>query len=205
METVINKGPDVFLPDKNYSVEEYLLLEDQSVEKHEFYNGDVIKMPGAKPAHNLIAANIIRLLGNALEDAPKEYFVLTGDSKIHIPRYNNILYPDAVVVCEEIKLYPGSSTVIINPLLIVEVLSTSTEKYDRVGKFNYYKQIPSFKEYVLVSQTMSYVVSSFRSAERIWEDTEAEGLNSTIYLKSIASTLELKKVYKGVRFGDAGL
>lgn len=71
-------------------------------------------MPGARPAHNLIASNIITHLNNALEDAPKEYFVLNSDSKIHIPRFRYFVYPNAVVVCETIELYPGSSTVITN-------------------------------------------------------------------------------------------
>ena len=200
METLIKKDTDIFQPGKVYSIEEYLLIEDQSVEKHEFYNGKAIKMPGAKPAHNLIASNIITHLNNALENAPKEYFVLNSDSKIHIPRFRNFVYPDAVVVCETIELYPGSSTVITNPLLIVEVLSPSTEKHDRHSKFNDYKQIPSFKEYLMVSQTLPYALASFKSADRTWEDLEAEGLDSTLYLKSVDCTLDLKKIYKGVRF-----
>lgn len=200
METVIKAELQNFSPDKIYSIEEYLEIEDNSKEKHEFFNGEVVKMPGAKPAHNLIAANIIRHLGNALENAPKEYFVLTSDTKIHIPRFHHIVYPDAVVVCEQIELYAGSTTVITNPLLIVEVLSPSTDKHDRQGKFNDYKQIPSFKEYLLVSQKIPYALSSFKTAERTWQDTEAEGLDAIIYLKSIGCTLDLKKIYKGVKF-----
>ncbi len=203
METVIKEKGQIFSPHKIYTAEEYLLLEDQSVEKHEFFNGKVIQMPGAKPAHNLIASNIITHLNNALENAPKEYFVLNSDSKIHIPRFRNFVYPDAVVVCENIELYPGSTTVITNPLLIVEVLSASTEKHDRQSKFNDYKQISSFKEYLMVSQTMPYVLASFKSAERTWEDLEAEGLDSTIHLRSVDCTLDLKKIYKGVRFEEA--
>lgn len=197
---MVKAGPEIFSPDKIYSIEEYLLIEDQSVEKHEFFNGEVIKMPGAKPTHNLIASNIITHLNNALEDAPKEYFVLNSDSKIHIPRFRHFVYPDAVVVCETIELYPGSSTVITNPLLIVEVLSPSTEKHDRQSKFNDYKQIPSFKEYLLISQTLPYAMASFKSAERTWEDLEAEGLDATIHLRSVDRTLDLRKIYKGVRF-----
>jgi Uma2 family endonuclease len=200
MEPVLKNENIVFSFDKTYTIEEYLLIEGQSVEKHELLYGKVYKMPGAKPAHNLIAANIIRHLGNALEGASKEYFVLTGDTKIFIPRFGNIVYPDAVVVCEHIELLPGSTTVITNPLLIVEVLSPSTEKHDREGKFYDYKQIPSFKEYLLVEQTMPYIVSSFKMAERTWQDTEAEGLDATIYLKSIDCTLALNKIYKGERF-----
>ena len=186
--------------EKNYTIKEYLSLEDASVEKHEFYNGKIIKMSRAKPNHNLIAANIITALNNALEKNEKEYFVLTSDSKIYNARLNSFLYPDAVVICENIELYPGSSTVITNPLLIVEVLSPSTEEHNRTGKFYDYKLIPSFKEYVLVWQTIPSVTASYKIADRTWQDTEAEGLDSSIYLQSINCSIDLKKVYRGIKF-----
>jgi Uma2 family endonuclease len=200
IETALKNEQTEFNYDKIYSIEDYLLIESKSFEKNEFRNGKIVKMAGAKPSHNLIAANIIRHLGNALEDAAKEYFVLTGDTKIYIPRFNYFVYPDAVVVCEEIELYKDASTVITNPLLIVEVLSPSTEEHDRQGKFAYYKQIPSFKEYLLVEQKMPYAISSFKTAERTWQDTEADGLNASIYLKSIDCTIDLRKIYKGLKF-----
>lgn len=201
MEAMIKTEEERFSFDKIYTIEQYLAIEDNSKEKHEFRNGKIVKMPGAKPVHNLIAANIIWHLGNLLEDAPKEYFVLTSDTKIHVSRFNSFVYPDAVVVCEQIELYPGSTTVITNPLLIVEVLSPSTQDGDKQGKFYEYKQIPSFKEYLMVEQTMPYVISSFKTAERTWQDSDAEGLEAVIYLKSIDRTLDLKKIYKGVTFG----
>ncbi len=186
--------------EKNYTIEEYLAMEDSSVEKHEFYNGKIIKMSGAKPNHNIIAANIITALNNVLEKKEKEYFVLTSDSKIYNPRFNSFLYPDAVVVCETIELYPGSATVITNPLLIVEVLSPSTEEHDRTGKFYDYKLIPSFKEYVLVWQTIPSVTASYKIGDRTWQDTEADGLDSSVYLQSIDCTIDLKKIYRGIKF-----
>jgi Uma2 family endonuclease len=196
METSI---PEDF---KTYSIAEYLAMEDSSVEKHEFYNGKIIKMPGAKPNHNIIAANIIAELIFGTQNKPKEYFVLTSDSKIYSLRFNNFLYPDAVVICEEIELYPGSSTVITNPLLIAEVISPSTEEHDRTGKFYDYRLIPSFKEYVLVTQTLPLVTASFKIADKTWQDTDAEGLEASIYLKSIDCTIDLKKIYRGIKFAD---
>lgn len=187
---------------KTYSIEEYLSMEDSSVEKHEFFNGKIIKMPGAKPNHNLIAVNITTQLSIELEKKEKEYFVLNSDSKIYSPRFNSFLYPDAVVICEQIEMYPGSSTVISNPLLIVEVLSPSTEEYDRQGKFFAYKSIPSFKEYVLVWQTVPSVTASFKIGDKAWQDTEADGLDTSIYLKSIDCTIDLKKIYRGIKFED---
>ena len=194
MDALIENTP------RTYTVEKYLSMEERSSVKHHFLNGEIIPIPGARPLHNLIAANIITQLNIELEKKSKEYFVLTSDTKIHIPRFNHFIYPDAVVICEHIELYPGSSTVIVNPLLIVEVLSPSTNVYDRGEKFYDYKQIPSFKEYVLIEQKLPFVTSSFKTAERTWKDTEAEGLDSSIYLESIDCTIELKKIYKGVRF-----
>lgn len=200
METLLNKERQNFSFDRTYSVEEYLAIEDASIEKHEFRNGKIIKMPGAKPAHNIIAANVIAELKIALKQKEKKYFVMTGDTKIRIPRFNKIVYPDAVVVCEQIELYPGSSTVVTNPLLIVEVLSPSTEDYDRQGKFYDYKQIPSFQEHLLIAQKLPYVVSSFKTAEHTWQDTEADRLEIAIYLKSIDCTIQLQNIYDGIVF-----
>jgi Uma2 family endonuclease len=187
---------------KIYTIDEYLSMEDNSIEKHEFFNGKIIKLPGAKPNHNIIAANIIAELIFGTQNKPKEYFVLTSDSKIYNPRLNSFLYPDAVMICEQIELYPGSSTVITNPLLIVEVLSPSTEAHDRNGKFYEYKQIPSFKEYVMVSQSLPWVMASYKIGDRTWEDTEAEGLDTSIYLRSIDCTIDLKKIYRGIKFEE---
>ena len=187
---------------KTYSIAEYLAMEDSSVEKHEFYNGKIIKMPGASPIHNLIAVNITTQLSIELEKIESNFLVLNSDTRIHIPKFNYFLYPDAVVVCEEIQLYQGSSTVITNPLLIVEVLSPSTEDHDRTNKFSDYKQIPSFKEYVLVAQALPWVLASYKIGDRTWQDTEAEGLDTSIYLKSIDCTIDLKRIYRGIKFAD---
>ena len=187
---------------KTYSIGEYLTMEDSSIEKHEFFNGRIVKMPGASPIHNLIAVNMTTQLSNELEKIESNFLVLNSDTRIHIPRFNYFLYPDAVVVCEEIELYPGSSTVITNPLLIVEVLSPSTEERDRTYKFSDYKRIPSFKEYVLVTQTIPWVTASFKIGDKTWQDTDAEGLEASIYLKSIDCTIDLKKIYRGIKFAD---
>ena len=128
--------------EKLYTEEEYFALEEQALDKHDFYNGKIIKRAETNPNHNIICANILAALVNAVALKHKKYFVLTSDTKIYIPDTTNFLYPDAVVICEQIELYPGSSTVITNPLLIVEVISTSTEQQDRTSKFYDYKKYP---------------------------------------------------------------
>ncbi|MEO6639497.1 MAG: Uma2 family endonuclease, partial [Ginsengibacter sp.] len=131
---------------KTYSIAEYLAMEENSVEKHEYYNGKIIKMSGGTYNHNLIASNIITTLNMLLEEKQQEYAVLGSDMKVYSPRILSFVYPDAVVVCEKPLFYEERKDIITNPLLIVEVLSPSTEDYDRKGKFFDYKQIPSFKE-----------------------------------------------------------
>jgi len=187
-------------PEKIFSIEEYLSMEDKAIEKHEFFNGKIIKMPGAKPAHNIIATNILSELVFATQQKSKTYYVLNSDTKIYSPRFKSFLYPDAVLICEQIEMYPDSLTVITNPLLIVEVLSPSTEEYDRGDKFFAYKSIPSFKEYVLIAQSMPLVTASFKIGDRTWQDTEADGLEASIYLQSIDCTIDLKKIYRGIKF-----
>ena len=183
-----------------YSAEEYLEMEERAVNKHEFLNGKIIEMAGAGHRHNQIAANITAALIIALEEKTSRYIVYNSDMKIQIPHYNHFVYPDTVVICEKPELYKGRTDTILNPLLVVEVLSSSTADYDRGTKFTKYKTIPSFKEYVLVEQDMIEVTSSFRVGDRLWEDSSADNLESSLYLASLDIHLPLKRVYKNVDF-----
>ena len=185
---------------KTYTIAEYLAMEERASEKHEFYNGNVVTMPGDKFSHNLIATNITTSLNIQLSEKEPQYFVLNSDMKIFIPHTAAFVYPDAVVVCEKPVFYEKRNDVILNPILIVEVLSFSTEAFDRKEKFSFYKQIPSFKEYVLVEQKLPFITASFKIAERTWKDTIAEGTDASIHLQSIDCTITLSKIYKGVQF-----
>lgn len=184
--------------EKLYTVSEYLALEERAKNKHEYYKGKIIKMPGTTYIHNLIAVNIMAALNIALYE--KDFSVLNSDMKIHIPQLESFVYPDAVVVFERPQFYESRNDVVVNPLLIVEVASRSTRKYDRTTKFEYYKTLPSFKEYVLVEQTQPWVIASYKIAERTWKDTEAASLDESIYFQSVDCTLEMKRIYHGVQF-----
>ncbi len=186
-----------------YSVEDYLTMEARNLEKSEYYDGEIVPMAGAKAVHNLIAANAITALNIALEENVQEYLVLNSDTKIQIPALRSFVYPDAVVVCEALEFYENREDIITNPLLIVEVLSPGTEQYDRRGKFDYYKTLTSFREYVLIQQRFPVVTASCKIAERTWQDNEASGLEQTIYLRSLDVTLPLKRLYRGVTFRTA--
>jgi Uma2 family endonuclease len=183
-----------------YSIEEYFEMEVLSEDKLEYRNGKILEMPGAKPRHNLITAWIITYLNILLMDKAKKYFVLTSDTKIHIPKLNSFVYPDAVVICEEIQLLEGRNDVVINPLLIVEVLSKSTAVNDRTGKFFDYRNIPTFQEYILVEQDFPEVTSFYRKDERLWEEAVAIGLEDKMYLKSLDISIDLSQIYRQVEF-----
>ena len=189
------------IDEKVYTAKEYLAFEERAKNKHEFYNGKIVKMPGATYQHNRIATNIIVELSILLKE--KKFEVLNSDMKIHIPQLESFVYPDAVVIFEKVQFYENRTDVIINPLLIVEVASRSTKKYDRTTKFEYYKTLPSFKEYVLVEQVQPWVIASYKIADRTWQDTEAASLEESVYLQSVDCTLEMKRVYHGVPFGKA--
>ncbi len=186
-----------------YSIEEYLAMEDQNLEKSEYHNGEIIPMAGAKAIHNLIAANAVTALNIALDAKIDTYLVLNSDTKIQVPALRSFLYPDAVVVCEAFAFYNNREDIITNPLLIVEVLSPGTAQYDRGKKFDYYKTLPSFQEYVLIQQQLPMVTASYKIAERTWQDTGADSLDQTVYLRSLDITLDLKRLYKGVTFRTA--
>ena len=187
--------------EQTYSIEEYLKLEQNSNRKHEFYNGKIKEVPGGTTSHNLIATRIAAILTFRLDDKEdKEYFVLNSDMKIQIPDFNHFVYPDAVVVCEKIKLYKNRKDVIINPLLIVEVLSPSTERHDRGPKFLQYKTLPSFKEYLLISQMQPWVCVETKKRGNNWSNIVTKNLDDDFYLKTIDEKISLKSLYKGVNF-----
>jgi Uma2 family endonuclease len=183
-----------------YSIEEYFEMEALSDNKLEYRNGKIFEMHGVKPRYNLITAWIITYLNILLMDKAEKYFVLTSDTKIHIPKLNSFIYPDAVVICEEIQLLEGRSDVVINPLLIVEVLSKSTVANDRTGKFFDYRNIPTFQEYILVKQDFPEVTSFYRKDKKLWEEAVAISLEDKMYLKSLDISVDLSQVYRQVEF-----
>jgi len=185
---------------KRYSLEEYFALEEKATEKHEYHNGKIIPMPGSTIPHNKIAVNITTALENWIEANNLPYIVLNSDTKIRIEQYNRNVYPDVLVVCEKVQYWGGRKDIILNPKLIFEVASESTEDYDKGGKFSLYRSLSSFEEYVLVSQYKPLVESHFlhSEAENLWKITTARELDASIHLHSIGFDLPLAKVYKQV-------
>ena len=186
------------LEDKKYTLEEYLALEKLAEYKSEFWNGTIVAMAGGKPNHNKIANSIGRAIENELDKRNKNCSTFNSDQKVYIPKFNHGVYPDCMVICGEEELHEKSTAMVTNPSLIIEVLSKSTKDYDKSEKFEGYRSLPSFKEYVLIWQTIPKVQSWYKEAEDLWRISSAFGLDKTIQLHSIDCTIQLKDIYRRV-------
>lgn len=138
--------------EKKYTIEEYYRREEKSVHKHEYHAGKIIRMSGGTTKYSRLKVKAIYLIESFIENQKLDFTVFDSDSKIRIDALNKIVYPDATVVCERVLHFDDGKTTIVNPILVVEVLSPSTQDYDKTDKFGMYRTIPSFKEYVLVDQ-----------------------------------------------------
>lgn len=185
-----------FVEKTRYTEAEYFEFERTSFGRWEYVNGEIRQMAGGKDDHNAIAMNIGRALGNIL--APRDCRVYGSDMKIHTGDGVNT-FPDVAVVCGERQYYLGKEDVIINPLLVVEVLSPSTRGYDRGDKFDHYKTIHALEEYLLVDQDNARVLLYTRREDH-WEMREAEGLGSSVFLESVQGPLTLADVYAKITF-----
>ncbi len=150
-----------------YTLADYFALEAQAEQRHEYRNGQVWAMAGGTPRHSQLCANATRLLSEAL-DQRADCIVYDSNLKIEIESPHSFLYPDGSVVCGELQFSEGRKDSIQNPLLILEVLSDSTESYDRGDKFRRYRSNPSLQEYVLISQNTMQIEVFFRKEAKHW-------------------------------------
>lgn len=182
---------------KEHSIAEYLEKELRQGERFEYYNGQITLMPGGIISHNRICRNLIVAIDNAIiEEGDLEIF--GSDQKVFLPQYNFYLYPDAIVVTTEPITVENETDAIINPVLIIEVASPSTAKYDKGDKFVLYKSLPSFKEYVLVRQNQAEVNLFFREEEDLWRSTDVRGIENSVFFKSIGVSLSIERIYRKV-------
>ncbi len=184
--------------EKSHSFQSYLKREEKTIEKYEFYNGQITKMPGAKYRHNLVAANTVTALNIAIDKLSKTYLVLNSDQKIYIESENVCVYPDALVICEAPVFWNGREDIIINPLVVVEVLSRSTASHDRTIKFWWYKTLQSFKEYVIIDPNKPSVETWFKQDENTWSTKTEIDTSKEIFLKSIGVSVKVADIYKHV-------
>ncbi len=185
------------LPKKLYSPEEYLALERSAEYKSQYFAGEIFAMAGGSPRHNLISANVIRELGTQLKKRPCK--VYPSDQRIKVATTKLYTYPDVVVVCGK-EQYDDDDN-LINPTLIVEVLSESTEAHDRGKKFEQYRRISSLKEFLLIAQDRCQVEQYFKQENGIWGLlSETSELQSAIKLPSLDCELAVAEIYDKVEF-----
>jgi Uma2 family endonuclease len=187
-------------PTGRFTVEEYLRLEEDSSQRHEYYDGEIVAMAGGSPEHSLIAANIIREVCNRLKGRSSRIY--EANLKVKIPRSRLYVYPDATIVCGPLQRDPEdkSGHTIVNPLAVVKVLSPSTEHVDYGKKFRQYLELESLSEYVVVDQREPHAESYFRQADGTWLFTPVPGLSRSLPIRSVNIELPLAEVYAGVEF-----
>jgi Uma2 family endonuclease len=183
-------------PPRLYSPSEYLEQEEASECRHEYRDGAILEMTGGSRYHNRISLNLSISLNQGLKT--QDYEVFMADMRLWIPRYRQYTYPDVMVIAGEPIFQEKRTDTVINPLLIMEVLSKSTSDHDRGNKFAYYRSIPEMREYVLVDQYTSHVEQFSKNAAGQWLLTEYESLEDSLDLSAIALQLSLKEIYDRV-------
>jgi Uma2 family endonuclease len=181
---------------KHYTPEEYLALERQAQCKSEYYAGEIFAMAGASRWHNLIVTNVLRELSLQLKGRPCTTY--PSDMRVKVSPTGLYTYPDVTVVCGEAQFEDNQQDTLLNPTLIVEVLSESTEAYDRGGKFAHYRKLTSLMEYVLITQTKPHIEHYVRQPDNRWLLSEVDSLPDAIHLPSIDCHLALAEVYDKV-------
>ena len=183
-----------------YSVDEYLRRERESLEKHEYRDGEILLMVCGSADHSLVVANVIAGLHAQLRGKPCR--VYDSNLRVRIPRTVLYTYPDATVICgpRQIDTEDRSGETVTNPSIIVEVLSPSTEGYDRGEKFSRYRTLDSLQEYVLVSTDTPRIEVFTRQPEGTWLLTPFVGLEANARIRSLQIELPLAEAYAGVEF-----
>ena len=181
-----------------YTPQEYLALERQAEFKSEYFHGEIFAMAGAGEDHNLIITNILRELSAQLKGKPCR--VYPSDMRVWIPGYEKYTYSDVTVVCGEPQFQDAVRDTLLNPTVIIEVLSPSTEKYDRGKKFESYKSLSSVTDYILVTQDEPLLDHYARQPREQWLLTTARGRDDQLHIANIGCTLWLAEVYDKVEF-----
>jgi Uma2 family endonuclease len=183
---------------KRITPQEYLIRERQASIKSEFYQGEIFAMGGGSANHSLIAANFVGEARNSLKGRPCAVF--NSDLRVQVQSTGLYTYPDATIVCGELLFDDDHRDTVLNPTVIVEVLSDSTEKYDRGKKSNHYRQIASLKELILIAQDRSHVERFTRQANGDWLFHEQKELTADFELKSLGISIAISELYRGVKF-----
>ncbi len=188
-------------PIHKMTMEEYLEFDKNAEGRYEYFAGEVFAMAGGSPEHTRIGLNVSATLHEKLRGTDCEAF--TSDLRLKVPAALPYRYPDVSAVCGEQQYEEVQGVkLLLNPVLLVEVLSASTAEYDLGEKFTEYKSIPSFREYLVVSQTRPFVIRYFRHPNGFWVRHDYEGIESEVLLESLQVTLRLSEIFERMNFGE---
>jgi Uma2 family endonuclease len=191
-------------PQRHFTLEEYFALEHASEVKYEYWQGDVLAMSGASPAHVQIQVNLIALLRSQLRGRPCRLF--SSDMRLKVPSLPPYRYPDLSALCgEPVFEVIGGLEVLTNPTCIAEILSPTTEAFDRGDKFTHYKSIPSFAEYLLIAQHRPHVAQYVKQSDDVWSYREFNDLSDSLDISSLTCQLILDELYQDVTFESSGV
>ncbi len=186
---------------QTYTPEEYLELEEKAEFRNEYRNGEIIPMAGGTTNHNKIAGNFYKKFPLTIQQ--QDYEVYIGDVKLWIPGDRTYTYPDIMVIQGEPIYQDNRRDIITNPLLIVEVLSKSTKDYDQGDKFDFYRSISGFQEYILIDQYRFHLKQFAKQAENQWLFKEYAGEDAVLTLESVELHIPLSEIYQRVNFDQA--
>ena len=185
-------------PPQRYSPEEYLEMEVKSEDRHEYRDGEIVLMTGATPNHNRIARNLCTAMNIGLQNRSLEVFV--ADQRLWIDQARLYTYPDIIVIEGALALQPGRKDTVMNPALIIEVLSKFTQAYDRGDKFAAYRTISGFQEYVLVDQYSQRIEQYIKTSAKKWNFQEYDETDTVLPLRSIDLEVSIAYIYDKVEF-----
>lgn len=188
------REPAIAYSHKKWTVEEFLEMENAADEKHEYYQGEIFAMSGAKLQHVIVTDNFKTKLMTLLKGKPCQPY--GSDLRIHIDKNTLFTYPDISIICGEVKTRNDDEMNALNPTIIIEVLSPSTKSYDRGEKFKLYRDIDSLKEYILVDPLTISIEAYHINRSGNWELKEHKNINDTLNLPSIQVNIELKDIYE---------
>lgn len=181
---------------KGFTIEDYLKMEEKSSQKHEYYQGEIFAMAGATPDHNLITSNIMMSLARRIGNSSCR--ILTSDQRVHVEKNTLFTYPDLTIVCDKPIYYKEMN--LVNPAIIVEVLSPSTKNYDRGDKFRLYQDLPTLQEYLLVDSQSVLVEHFHKDSTGDWAAHKYDKLGESISIGVIGASLSLDDMYRDTRF-----
>lgn len=183
--------------ERRYNLDEYRAIEEKAEERSEYRDGKIVPMPGGSLNHSRISGNIFAFLKYLLRDT--QFEPINSDLRLWIPEYRRGLYPDVMIFKGEPQLNENRTDEVLNPILIVEVLSPSIADYDRQSKFRMYRSIPSFCEYLLVEQDEPFI-EKYSKQSQGWLLSDFNNLEQSIFLESVGVELPMTEIYRGVVF-----